>query len=147
MSMESSHFLDTAFSFSPDSTSAQAILDLEATTPRSVSWQMRSAEAQAAAINPHGEDAANLVAGDNVQTAHLEGVDAGVEGKRGRNSGRGRRQGPSPGRGSPGTSTLLARPGGGGGGGVGLGMLNRRLGRPTPSFACASLLAQVWCPT
>ena len=28
----------------------------------------------------------------------------------------------------------------------GLGMLNSRLG-PTPSFACASLLAQVWCPT
>ncbi len=27
----------------------------------------------------------------------------------------------------------------------GLGLLNSRLG-PTPSFACASLLAQVWCP-
>ncbi len=36
--------------------------------------------------------------------------------------------------------------GGGGAGGGGLGMLNSRLG-PTPSFACASLLAQVWCPT
>ncbi len=30
--------------------------------------------------------------------------------------------------------------------GVELGMLNGRLG-PTPSFASASLLAQVWCPT
>ncbi len=30
--------------------------------------------------------------------------------------------------------------------GVGLGMLNGRLGL-TPSFACATLLAQVWCPT
>ena len=28
----------------------------------------------------------------------------------------------------------------------GLGLLNSRLG-PTPSLACASLLAQVWCPT
>ncbi len=33
-----------------------------------------------------------------------------------------------------------------GGGGGGFGLLNSRLG-PTPSFACASLLAQVWCPT
>ncbi len=36
--------------------------------------------------------------------------------------------------------------GGGGGGGWDYGMLNSRLGS-APSFACASLLAQVWCTT
>ncbi len=41
-------------------------------------------------------------------------------------------------------SSVVQVPAGGGGGGGGGGMLNSRLG-PTPSFACASLLAQVWC--